>query len=98
MCNREVAYRMTSPSTTDRIEKQIVLRATRTRVWRAIADAKEFGAWFRVDLEGAFVEGTAVRGRITYPGYEHVVMEMQIVSMDPERYFAYRWHPYSPDP
>jgi len=29
---------------TDRIEKKLVLRAPRSRVWRAIATAKEFGA------------------------------------------------------
>ena len=31
---------------TDRIEKQIVLKAPRARVWRAISDKTEFGAWF----------------------------------------------------
>jgi uncharacterized protein YndB with AHSA1/START domain len=89
---------MTSVSPTDRIEKQIVLKATRARVWRALADSREFGAWFRVALEGEFAEGATIRGRITYPGYEHVMMEMQIERMEPERYFAYRWHPYSPNP
>src|SRR5919108_405938 len=33
-------------SQTDRIEKKIVLKAPRSRVWRALADSKEFGAWF----------------------------------------------------
>jgi uncharacterized protein YndB with AHSA1/START domain len=55
-------------SSTDRIEKKILLRAPRSRVWRALTDAQEFGAWFRVDLEGAFAEGATVRGRITHPG------------------------------
>src|ERR1039457_2231280 len=53
----------------NRIEKKILLRATRSRVWRAIANAEEFGVWFGVKLEGAFVEGAALRGKITYPGY-----------------------------
>ena len=70
---------------TDRIEKRVTLRAPRSRVWRAIASADEFGAWFRVKLDGAFAEGATVRGKITHPGYEH------------ERYFAYRWHPYAID-
>jgi uncharacterized protein YndB with AHSA1/START domain len=85
-------------TTTDRIEKTIVLRAPRSRVWRALADSQEFGAWFRVELERVFAEGATVRGRITRPGYEHVTMEMQIVRMDPERLFSYRWHPYAIDP
>jgi uncharacterized protein YndB with AHSA1/START domain len=83
---------------TDRIEKSIVLRAPRARVWRAIADAQEFGTWFRVKLEGAFAPGATVRGRITYPGYEHATMEMRIERMDPERLFAFRWHPSDTPP
>jgi uncharacterized protein YndB with AHSA1/START domain len=85
-------------STTNRIEKRIELRAPRSRVWRAISDAQEFGTWFRVNLEGAFAEGQTIRGNITHPGYEHVKMEMQVQRIDPERYFAYRWHPYAVDP
>lgn len=80
---------------TDRIEKHIVLRAPRARVWRALTDAREFGAWFRVALEGEFTAGVTLRGRITHPGYEHVTMEMQIERIEPERLFSYRWHPYA---
>jgi uncharacterized protein YndB with AHSA1/START domain len=83
---------------TDRIEKSIVLRAPRARVWRALADSKEFGAWFGVALEGAFAEGATVRGNITYPGYEHLTMEVVVERMEAERYFSYRWHPYAVDP
>jgi uncharacterized protein YndB with AHSA1/START domain len=85
-------------SSTDRIEKLIVLKAPRSRVWRAISNAKEFGAWFRLALDGEFVAGTKVRGRITYPGYEHLTAELQIETIEPEGYFAYRWHPYAIDP
>jgi uncharacterized protein YndB with AHSA1/START domain len=83
---------------TDRIEKSIVLRASRSRVWRAITTAEEFGAWFRVNLEGVFAEGATVRGRITHPGYEHVTVEMLVERIEPERYFSYRWHPHPIDP
>src|SRR5689334_11740904 len=82
-------------SGTDRIEKQMVLRAPRSRVWRAVASAQEFGAWFRMRLESEFVEGAAIRGQLTVPGYEHVSLEMWIERIEPERYFAYRWHPYA---
>lgn len=85
-------------TSTDRIEKEIFLRAPRSRVWRAIVTPDEFGAWFRVKLDGAFKEGTTVRGKITYPGYEHLTMEMVIERIEPERLFAYRWHPGAPDP
>jgi uncharacterized protein YndB with AHSA1/START domain len=62
-------------ASTDRIEKTILLRAPRARVWRALTDADEFGTWFRVRLEDPFRAGATVRGRITYPGYEHLTME-----------------------
>jgi uncharacterized protein YndB with AHSA1/START domain len=83
---------------TDRIEKVVVIRASRSRVWRAITTAEEFGTWFRMKLEGAFAEGATIRGRITHPGYEHVTVEMLVERIEPERYFSYRWHPYALDP
>jgi uncharacterized protein YndB with AHSA1/START domain len=83
---------------TDRIEKTVLLRAPRSRVWRAIATAEEFGSWFGVKLEGAFDPGARVSGRITMPGYEHVTMEIAIERIDPERLFSYRWHPYAVQP
>jgi uncharacterized protein YndB with AHSA1/START domain len=88
---------MTTKST-DRIEKTILLRAPRARVWRALTDAVEFGAWFGVDFQGAFAPGRPVSGRITHPGYEHITMEVTVERMDRERLFSYRWHPYAVDP
>jgi uncharacterized protein YndB with AHSA1/START domain len=79
--------------TTDRIEKDIVLRAPRTRVWRALANAEEFGAWFGIKLEGAFAPGARVNGQLTAPGYEHVTLEIAIERMEPESRLSYRWHP-----
>src|SRR5881396_3507645 len=61
-------------------------------------NAEEFGTWFRVKLESAFAEGKPVRGRLVIPGYEHVTLEMLVERIEPERYFAYRWHPYAVDP
>ena len=82
---------------TGRIEKKATLRAPRSRVWRAISTAEEFGAWFGVKLEGPFAEGATVRGKITHPGHEHLTMEMLVQRIEPERYFAYRWYPYAID-
>jgi uncharacterized protein YndB with AHSA1/START domain len=84
--------------TTDRIEKRVVLRAPRTRVWRALTNATEFGTWFRVKLDGAFVAGKLTRGKMAIPGFEHATIELLIERIDPERYFSYRWHPYAIDP
>ena len=83
---------------TDRIEKTVTLRAPRTRVWNAIADATRFGEWFRVKFTSSFAEGETVRGQILIPEYQHVTMELEIERIEPERYFAYRWHPHAVDP
>ena len=82
----------------DRIEKQIELKATVSRVWRALTDYREFGEWFRVKFEGPFVAGQVSRGQITHPGYEHVRMEIVVQRIEPERLFSYTWHPYAIDP
>jgi uncharacterized protein YndB with AHSA1/START domain len=87
-----------SPSSTDRIEKRIELKASPARVWRALTDYKEFNAWFRVNLEAPFALGKRTRGRITYPGYEHIVMDVTVEKMEAERLFSFRWHPYAVDP
>jgi len=83
---------------TDRIEKKILLHAPRSRVWRAIADTKEFGSWFGVKLEGEFSPGAKVSGKITSKGYEHLTMFVAVERMDKERLFSFRWHPYDIDP
>ena len=73
-------------STTDRIEKKITLKAPRARVWRAIADSAEFGAWFQMRFEDVFTPGRTVRAQVLVPGYEHVQAEFQIVTVRPEDY------------
>jgi uncharacterized protein YndB with AHSA1/START domain len=83
---------------TDRIEKSVVLRAPRSRVWRALASPEEFGAWFGAKLQGRFAPGARVHGPITYPGYEHVTMEITVERVEPERLFSFRWHPDAIDP
>lgn len=86
-----------SMTDTDRIEKQILLRAPKSRVWRALTDSEEFGSWFRVKLTGRFVPGARITGKITYPGYEHLTMELTVERLDAEELFSYRWHPNATD-
>lgn len=87
----------TTPST-DRIEKQITLDAPRSRVWRALTDVQQFNAWFGVSLVTPFAPGSEVSGRINIRGYEHVTMTIWIETMEPERFFSFRWHPYAIEP
>lgn len=93
---------------TDRIEKRVVLRASLDRVWRAISDSAEFGQWFGVRFDGPFVAGTAVTGTITPTTVDADVARLQephagnrgtwhIVAVEPQRRFAYRWHPFAMD-
>lgn len=95
--------------TTDRIVKQILLRASRARVWRALSDSKEFGYWFGMRFDGPFVEGAIMRGVIVptqvdpevakgQKKYDGVPFELQIARIEPERLFSYRWHPGAIDP
>ncbi len=87
-----------SPKSTDRIEQRIVLRVPRASIWNALADAEKFGAWFGAKMEGPFRQGTTVRGKITQEGYKGLPMEMEIDTIEPERLFSWRWHPYAVDP
>jgi uncharacterized protein YndB with AHSA1/START domain len=82
----------------DRIEKQVEIKAPVSRVWRALTDHREFGQWFRVALEGPFAIGEESRGHITHPGYEHVQWRAVVQEMEPERRFSFTWHPYAIDP
>jgi len=86
----------TSPanaSSTDRIVKTTVLRAPRSRVWRALTDPAEFGQWFGAILKDRFQPGARIRGPITIRGYEHLTMDITIEQMEPERLVSWRWQP-----
>jgi uncharacterized protein YndB with AHSA1/START domain len=92
----------------DRIEKQVLLRAPRARVWRALSDFAEFGTWFGMKFDTAFTPGARMRGVIVPTGvdaevakkqkpYEGKPVEILIEQMEPERLFSFRWHPYALD-
>jgi len=84
-------------TSTDRIQKSTMIRAPRTRVWRALTDAKEFGTWFGADFDGSFAVGARIKGKIRHKGYEHMPLEVTVVKMEPETLFSFRWHPYPID-
>lgn len=85
-------------TSTDRIEKQILLKSPRSRVWRALSSAEEFGTWFGMNLAGQqFIAGKSVQGHLTYPGYEHLVVDLLIERVEPEHHLSWRWHPAAID-
>ena len=93
-----MATKTEAPTTTDRIEKQFQVSAKRSRVWRALADADEFGSWFGMQFDRSFAPGATVNGRLTSPRYQHVTVEIVVDRIEPEGYFSYRWHPGAVDP
>jgi uncharacterized protein YndB with AHSA1/START domain/uncharacterized damage-inducible protein DinB len=89
---------MSSRTSTDRIEKVVHLDVPRSRVWRALTDVRQFNAWFGSALTGAFAPGAEVSGKLTFRNFEHVTMTLWIETMEPERFFSFRWHPYAIEP
>jgi uncharacterized protein YndB with AHSA1/START domain len=92
----------------DRIQKSVLLRATRKRVWRALADSAEFGHWFGVKFESPFAPGARIQGRIVttqvnaevaklQKEHEGMPFDITIEQMEPERLFSFRWHPHAVD-
>ncbi len=95
--------------TTDRIEKQVLLDSPHARVWRALTDAREFGTWFGMKFDGSFTPGARVTGVIVPTAvdaevaraqqpYEGTAFEITIDRIEPERLFAFRWHPFAAEP
>jgi len=82
---------------TDRIEKKIVLRVPRSRVWRALTNAEEFGAWFGAKLSGSFAPAAVVKAVITSKGYEGLTFDLEVERIEPEHRLSYRWHPAAID-
>lgn len=82
----------------DRIERQIALRAPRQRVWKALTDARQFGEWFGISLDGPFQVGKTVRGKHPVKDVGHILVEYTVEKMEAETLFSYRWHPYACDP
>ena len=89
----------------DRIEKQVVLRAPRERVWRAISDTGEFGTWFGIEFGAPFSPGAIVPARIVPTQVDAEVaraqephagtrFEIKVENLEPESRLTFRWHPY----
>jgi len=92
----------------DRLEKKILLRAPRARVWRAISDSSEFGSWFGMRLDGAFRAGATLHGKIVpttvdaevaalQKPHAGLAFEITVERVEPERLLSFRWHPSAVD-
>jgi uncharacterized protein YndB with AHSA1/START domain len=77
-----------------KIENQTVIRAPRSRVWKALTTPSEFGTWFRATLSAQeFRVGESINGVSTYPGSEGKGFALEIVEKKPESRFSWRWWP-----
>jgi uncharacterized protein YndB with AHSA1/START domain len=93
-------------TTTDFIRKTTMLRAPIERVWSALSDTRQFGAWFGAELDGAFAPGTRLTGRMVPTQVDPEVARMQepyagmafvlfVERVEPMRVLSFRWHPYA---
>jgi|SRR5262245_10133597 len=93
---------------TDRIEKKVLLRASRARVWKALTDVREFEQWFGVRFDRPFVAGALLHGVIVgttvdadvakaQRQHEAVPFEITVERIEAERLFSFRWHPFAVD-
>jgi uncharacterized protein YndB with AHSA1/START domain len=93
----------------NRIEKKVILKATRERVWRAISDSARFGTWFGVEIDGPFVAGKEVMGKIVptkvdpevarlQEPYRGLPMRVVVERIEPMKLFSFRWRPGAVDP
>ncbi len=90
--------RMNNPSDTDRIERSILIKAGRERVWRALTNAESFGTWFGADLKGqVFAPGVRARGQFVIKGHEERFFDALIESIEPQEAMSFRWHPFAPE-
>ncbi len=90
------------------IEKKVLLKATRARVWSAISDSQKFGSWFGMQVDGPFVAGKKITGTIQPTKVDPEIAKLQephkgtafsidIETIDPEKEFSFRWHPFAVD-
>ena len=86
---------MTETEVSNQIEKSITLQFPRSRVWRALTTASEFGAWFGVKLDGEFKAGKAIQGKFDNAKYAHVTFEVIVDTITPETLFSYHWRPFA---
>ena len=93
----------------DRVVKTIVLKAPPERVWQALTDLSAFGVWFGAKIDGPFIAGKDVTGRIMpiqvdadvakhQKLFRGVPWRAKVERIEPMKLFSFSWHPYAVDP
>lgn len=92
-------------STTDTIRKTARLDAPLARVWQAISDSRQFGAWFGAEFDGPFTAGASLTARIRPTTVDPEVarlqephaghpFEIEVTEVESPHRLAFRWHPH----
>ena len=94
---------------TDRIEKQILLKAPLAESGARYPILRSLGAWFGMRFNGPFAPGARMTGAIVpttvnaevasaQKRYEGILSRSRLKQLEPERLFSFRWHPGAVDP
>ena len=76
-----------------RIDRAVDIDAPPERVWRALTNAAELSAWFRVTIEGALEQGSEVWMTSTHAQYAGQRFRVQIVELTRPRRVVWKWDP-----
>jgi uncharacterized protein YndB with AHSA1/START domain len=77
-----------------KIERKTLIRAPRSRVWRALTTPQDFSKWFCAKMDGPFERGKRLAMISTHPSCgpdPHFYLTVD--RMEPEHTFSWRWHP-----
>lgn len=73
----------------DKIQREITIKATKERIYVAIADPELVVLWFPETVEGIYKVGE----KPVFGFGEHGKNQIYIVDARPHEYFSYRWVP-----
>ncbi|MCZ4279253.1 SRPBCC family protein [Kiloniella laminariae] len=76
---------------TNSIERILDLNAPIGRVWQALADYKEFGSWFQLDLQGPFQVGKITTGKVTSSCHHGLPFWMRLETLEQPKRFSFVW-------
>jgi uncharacterized protein YndB with AHSA1/START domain len=86
--------------TPSQVNRSTIIRAPRSKVWKALTELDQFCKWFsvaRVDPRAQFQPGVTARLISTHEGpCKGFEFAMDVVDIVPETLFAWQWHPGAP--
>jgi uncharacterized protein YndB with AHSA1/START domain len=81
-----------------RVDRSIEIKAPPERVWRALTNSDELGAWFQVIIEGEIAAGKEVWMTSIHPGHTGQRFRVLFVELVEPHRVVWQWHPGEVDP